>query len=59
MRLSRGLSQDTLAFEADLHRTYISLLERGMRQPSLATLFALAEALECEPEWLIQETRAF
>lgn len=45
LRMERGMSQEALAFEAQLDRTFISLLERGQRLPSLATLFALAEAL--------------
>lgn len=43
------LSQEALALEAGLDRTYISLLERGQRQASLATLFALAKPLQIEP----------
>jgi len=56
-RLTRGLTQEELAFDTDLHRTYISLLERGERQPSLGTIFVLADAIGCEPERLIKETR--
>ena len=56
-RLDSGLSQEELAFETDLHRTYISLLERGVRQPSLSTIFVLAEAMGCDPERLVKETR--
>ena len=41
-----GISQETLAERADLHRTYISDLERGQRNPSLKTILRLAHALE-------------
>ena len=44
-RRRAGLSQEGLAETADLHRTEISLLERGLRTPSLETLVALAGAL--------------
>lgn len=45
-RLKRGLSQERLADMAGLHRTYVSLLERGLRTPSLYVIAKLAEALE-------------
>lgn len=45
-RLKRGLSQERLADIAGLHRTYVSLLERGLRMPSLYVIAKLAEALE-------------
>jgi len=40
------LSQEALADMAGLDRTYVSLLERGRRQPSLTTMLALSTALE-------------
>jgi transcriptional regulator with XRE-family HTH domain len=45
LRSERGLSQARLAQEAGLDRTYVSMLERGRRQPSLDTMIRLAEAL--------------
>lgn len=45
LRLGRQLSQERLAFEADLQRNYISLLERGQNSASLKTLFKLAPVL--------------
>lgn len=55
LRVKKGLSQDELATDADLDRTYISLLERGMRQPTLETLFVLAKALNVSPSWMVSE----
>jgi len=49
------LSQEKLANDCELHRTYISLLERGERSPSLKTIFLLAERLNIEPHLLIKE----
>lgn len=49
LRKEKGVSQETLAFESDLDRTYISLLERGLRQPTLATILKLSNALEVSP----------
>lgn len=52
-RLAAGLSQEKLALEAGIDRTFVSLLERGGRQPTLATLWRIAGALELAPSQLI------
>lgn len=44
-RTDVGLSQEKLALSVGLDRTYISLLERGLRQPSLTTILTLSPAL--------------
>lgn len=44
--LGAGLTQETLGFEADLRRTYISILELGHQQPTLTTILKLAGALQ-------------
>ena len=45
-RKEKGLSQEQLAHDCSLDRTYISMLERGINQPSIITLFVLAKNLE-------------
>lgn len=45
LRKKNGLSQEQLGFEADLRRTYVSILELGQQQPSLTTIIKLASAL--------------
>ena len=45
-RLAKGLSQEQLAEQAELHWTYISGIERGRRNPTLNTLGRLARALD-------------
>lgn len=45
LREDKHCSQETLAFDADLTRAYISLLERGMRSPTLDTQVALCAPL--------------
>lgn len=54
IRESRGLSQEDLGFESGYHRTYISLIERGLKTPSLKTIFQVAQALGIKPSELIQ-----
>ena len=47
-RLEKGLSQEKLWFKAKLHRTYISDIERGIKNISLENIEKLANALEVE-----------
>lgn len=44
-RTRRDLSQETLAFDAGLDRTYLSGIERGRRNPSVLSLFKFCNAL--------------
>ena len=53
MRDENQISQEKLAEYCDLDRTYISLLERGLRQPTITTIFKLAKALNISPSELI------
>ncbi|MFZ4440114.1 MAG: helix-turn-helix domain-containing protein [Syntrophales bacterium] len=55
LRQGCGLSQEALGFESGYHRTYISLLERGRKSPSLQTLFNLSGALKIDPAELIRQ----
>ena len=57
LRGTRGLTQEGLAHEAGVDRTFVGLLETGKRQPTLSVIFALARALEVRPEKLVAETR--
>lgn len=45
LRMSHGWSQETLAFEAQIHRTYLGRLERGECSPSLHMMFRVSSAL--------------
>lgn len=58
LRQDRGLSQESLGFESGYHRTYISLLERGQKSPSLQTIFTLSKALNIEPNELIRQVES-
>jgi len=55
LRKKKGLSQEELGFESGYHRTYISLLERGKKSPSLKTIFQLAKALDMEPSEILEQ----
>jgi len=47
-----------LALEGDFDRTYISLIERGLRSPTMRTVVRLAEVLDVRPSELTQEMEA-
>jgi transcriptional regulator with XRE-family HTH domain len=51
-----GVSQEELAHRAELHRTFVSMLERGERNPSLEVIRKLASALGTTAGSLVTET---
>ncbi len=53
IREAQGLSQEDLADAAGLHRTHISLIERGRRSARLETIEQLARALRIQPAELM------
>jgi transcriptional regulator with XRE-family HTH domain len=54
IREEKRLSQEELAFRSNLDRTYISLLERGKRRPTINTIFALAKPLDIAPSDMVK-----
>jgi transcriptional regulator with XRE-family HTH domain len=54
-RAERGISQEQLGFDSGLHRTYVGGIERGERNPSLANIIRIAEALGVPASELIAE----
>lgn len=54
LRLQKSISQEALALKADLDRTYISGVERGLRNISLLNIVRLAKALDTSPELLMK-----
>jgi len=52
-RSAAGISQEDLAGGADLHRTYISMIERGVRCPTLRVLLAICYALQIKPASIV------
>ncbi|SIR52323.1 helix-turn-helix domain-containing protein [Pseudacidovorax sp. RU35E] len=53
-RDAQGHSQESLAFQCGLHRTFIAKLELGQSSPSITTLFRLADGLAAPPAELIE-----
>lgn len=53
-RLERGLSQMALAEAIDLHFSFVSEVERGIRNISMSSLLRLAEGLSVDPGTLVQ-----
>ncbi len=49
MRQEKSFSQEKLAFEAELERSYVSKLETGKFQPKLDTILTIADVLEVRP----------
>lgn len=54
-REKRGLSQEVVSGLADIGRTHLSAIERGVRKPTLETLFKIAEAMQMAPSALVKE----
>ncbi len=55
LRREKGWSQENLAFESGLHRTYISGIERGVRNPTVMIIEKLAKTLGVLPAKLLVE----
>jgi transcriptional regulator with XRE-family HTH domain len=58
LRVSRELSQEALAVDAGIDRTYVSRLERGLENPTVAVLEKLARALASNIEEFFRAPRA-
>ena len=54
LRIKAGLSQEQLSFRADVHRTYVGDLERGLKSPTLAVVDRIATALSLSAPRLVE-----
>ena len=55
LRQARGLTQEELAFEAEIDLTYLGGIERGRRNPSLLVMVRIASALSARPAELLSQ----
>ena len=55
MRENKGLTQEVLSGLEGLDRTHYSKIERGLRSPTIETLFKIADALDIEPHEIMIE----
>ena len=58
VRKERGLTQEQLALAAGIDRTFVSLVERGINQPTIRVIFRLADVLGMTPSRLVELTEA-
>jgi transcriptional regulator with XRE-family HTH domain len=57
LRLAKGITQEELAFLAEIDRTYASQIERAIANPSLGIICALADALDTTYEKILAEVQ--
>ena len=53
LRTEAGMSQETLAYECELDRSFISMMERGLRVPTIETVFKISKPLKKSPSEII------
>lgn len=58
LRVGHGLSQEALAVDAGIDRSYVGRLERGIENPTVETLDKLAKALSVPVVQLLERPRA-
>jgi transcriptional regulator with XRE-family HTH domain len=56
IRKEKGFSQEGMALESGFDRTYISMVERGVKSPTVRALFKLAEFLGVKPSEVLRRT---
>ncbi len=54
LRLDAGLTQEQLGLEADLRRTFVSVLELGQQQPTITTIFKISKALNISMQRIME-----
>ena len=59
LREHRGISQERLAIQSGLDRTYVSAIDRGKKNPTLVIIHKLAEALDVNPHFFLLSKDSF
>lgn len=57
LRLEKQLSQEELAFRADVHRTYVGMIERGEKNISLENIAKFCKGLDVTMEFLFHKLK--
>jgi transcriptional regulator with XRE-family HTH domain len=57
-RQAAGMTQEQLSLESGVQRNFISLIELGQNQPTITTVFKLAQALGCQPSELVAKAES-
>ena len=55
IRKSKGFSQERLAYDAGIDRSYVGKIERGMVNVTIEKIYVFAELLQCSPKELIPD----
>ena len=58
-RKAAKLTQEQLAFEADIERVLVSWLETGKKQPTFQTMLKLSQALHCSAAELVADAELY
>ena len=58
VRIAKGLSQEELGFRSETNRTYISDMERGIKEPCMTMIFRISQALNTAPSLLLKSVEA-
>ena len=59
IRIEKELTQEQLAYGANVHRTYIAFLEGARKQPSIDAVFKIAKGLDISPAELIEKVDSY
>jgi transcriptional regulator with XRE-family HTH domain len=59
VRNGKKLSQEELGFESGYHRTYVSLLERGLKNPTLSAVFRMSAAMQLSPSEMVRRVEEY
>jgi transcriptional regulator with XRE-family HTH domain len=59
LRIEKDFSQEELAFRSEIDRSYLSQIERGVKEPCLGVIFKLSVALDTKPSIVFQTVEQF